>query len=187
MAWHVGHSLETLLTTHSLPLPGGPFPQVFPAAVVHLGESSALKQSILTDESLHIGGKINRYPEKWQRVLVLLSILWVCPTLGSPLVSWEHNTALCDSAAPGIMGVEGLWKLQGGSKHHEGKAYLLQRQNRNPWLVLLLFLLKQNLKPSERILYVIDAAWSWGDSFAISEEIIEGMWRSCLGSFLIQS
>ena len=45
MVWHVGHSLgvpwETLLTIHSLPLPGGPFPQVFPAAVVHLGELSA--------------------------------------------------------------------------------------------------------------------------------------------------
>lgn len=71
MAWHVGHSWETLLTIHSLPLPGGPFPQVFPAAVVHLGESSAFItlggggggrtwEPVLTIESLHMEGEIKQ-------------------------------------------------------------------------------------------------------------------------------
>jgi hypothetical protein len=66
MAWHVGHSLETLLTKHNLPLPGGPFPQAFPAAVVHLGGSSVFlnfktkqnKKQILTDGSPYTEGKI---------------------------------------------------------------------------------------------------------------------------------
>lgn len=72
MAWHVGHSWETLLTIPRPILPGGPFPHVFPAAVVHLGESSAFLSfgvggvPVLTIESPHVGGEINRQP--WETV-----------------------------------------------------------------------------------------------------------------------
>ena len=65
MVCHVGHSWETLLTVHSLRLPGGPFPQAFPAAVRHLGKLSAslsTEKNFLADESPHTGGKINRQP-----------------------------------------------------------------------------------------------------------------------------
>lgn len=62
MAWHVGHSLETLLTIHSLPLLGGLFSQVFPAAVVHLGESPASLCFEKTHFNSHTGGEINRQP-----------------------------------------------------------------------------------------------------------------------------
>lgn len=109
MAWHVGHSWETLLTIHSPPLPGGPFPQVFPAAVVHLDESSAFLTfggggedagtSVNYWKPSH--GRWNKQTTLGDCVLVLLSFPWVCPGYSLPLETLAHphhcflqNTAL---------------------------------------------------------------------------------------------
>lgn len=138
MVWHVGHSWETLLTVHSPPLLGGPFPQVFPAAVMHLGKLSAslsTEKNFLADESPHTGGKINRQPER-QCVLVLLSFPSVCPGCSLPLetLADHHHWALQNTILKIILpfplcfpwshGVESLWKLQRGSEHHGRKSQL---------------------------------------------------------------
>lgn len=90
MAWHVGHSWETLLTIPRPILPGGPFPHVFPAAVVHLGESSAfLSFGVGGGTSVNYWkpscGRWNKQTTLGDCVLVLLSFPWVCPECSFPL------------------------------------------------------------------------------------------------------
>lgn len=76
MVWHVGHSWETLLSVHSPPLLGGPFPQVFAAAVMHLGKLSAFlsieKNFFYLMKALIQEAKETDNPER-RCVLVLLS------------------------------------------------------------------------------------------------------------------
>ena len=139
MAWHVGHPWETLLTTHSPPLPVAPSHksshQLFCTWVNHQISYTSKQNNVnWWKPSYRRQNKQTTLRER-QYILVLLCFPRVCPEYSLPLETladshhWSLQNTTLDiilclfySAAPDVLVVEGLWKLQRGSKQHGGKA-----------------------------------------------------------------
>lgn len=153
---------------------------------------------MLTDESPHTGGKINRRPWERENVLVLLcfpSLSRVFTSIRntgrfSPLLSSEYNIEYYLSFSTLLPLTSWGWNVSGSfreaASNMEGKLYLLLKTKQKSFLPFL-FLLKSELDYLQREFCTL---WSQlrvgevpGTSFAVSEEALLGACidRSCSG------
>lgn len=105
---------------------------------------------------------------------------WLILTTG--LFRIQHWKSSCPfySAAPDITGIEGLWKLQRGSKPHGGKAQMLLRtKQKSLTFYLYSYYLNQNSLQREyyTLLSQLRVEEVPGTSFVISEKNLLGAYR----------